>query len=189
MGRHSNLPGFFEDCKIIDISKLKGWGYIQPSIIKTGQLTWSSNGQQTAKIGIAVALDEVTGTLTLNYTCNNEPICYKVQLISKPANIGNGLLWFFVCPKTGRVCRKLHLGDKYFLHRTAFTGYIYELQTWSAKTRYLYKTPIYLEVKADSIYDQIYTKHFKKYYNGKPTKQYVRLLKQIGERPNKYAIK
>jgi hypothetical protein len=61
---------------------------------------------------------------------------------------------------------------------------MYELQTWGRNTRWESKT-LYLPLIADNIYDQIYTKHFKKYYNGKPTKKYVSLLKKIGERPEK----
>jgi hypothetical protein len=64
---------------------------------------------------------------------------------------------------------------------------MYELQTWSSNTRYLSKTPMYLEIKADNIYDQIYTRHFKKYYKGKPTKRYISLLEKIRERPESAA--
>lgn len=183
MGRHSTVPDLFEDCKTISITKLKGWGYINPNSVRSGTLTWSNNWGETGNIGISIDMNEYSGTITLNYNCDKEPVNYKVRIISRMANIHNGLLWFFVCPITGKVCRKLHLGDKYFLHRTAFRGYVYELQTWSENTRYLAFTPMYLEMKADGIYEQIYSKHFKKYYRGKPTKRYVSLLKKIRERP------
>lgn len=183
MGRHSTVPDLFEDCKTICITKLRGWGYICPYAVRTGTITWSRNGVETSSIGIKILMDQFSGSITFNYSVDKEPVNYEINIISRPANIGNGLQWFFVCPKTGRVCRKLHLGHKYFLHRTAFNGYMYELQTWSKNTRYLAYTPMYLEMKADGIYEQIYTKHFKKYYNGKPTKRYVNLLKKIRERP------
>jgi len=31
----------------------------------------------------------------------------------------------------------------------------------------------------DKVYEEIYSKHFKKQYNGKPTKRYLKLLKQV----------
>ncbi|MCP4442054.1 MAG: hypothetical protein GY810_24355, partial [Aureispira sp.] len=32
---------------------------------------------------------------------------------------------------------------------------------------------------SEKAYEEIYSKHFKKYYNGKPTKRYKRLLQKI----------
>ena len=183
MGRHSTIPDLYDDCKTISITALKRWGYLDTNNYKSGNITWSRGDRETGKIGIAVKMNEDGGTLTLNYICDKEPVNNQVEIISKRANIGNGRLWFFVCPQTGKPCRKLYLGNKYFLHRSTFRGYMYELQTWSNNTRHLLKTPMYLEIKADNIYEQIYTKHFKKYYNGKPTKRYVSLLKKIRKRP------
>jgi len=183
MGRHSGIPYLFDHCKTVNISKLKAWGYLHLFTCKSGTINWSRNGEQTDNIGILINIGESLGSLSFDYTYDNEPVKYDVQIISKQANIGQGLLWFFVCPKTGKHCRILHLSGKYFIHRTALKGYLYETQTYSSNTRHLLKTPMYLEVKADGIYDQIYKKHFKKYYKGKPTKRYLSLLKKIGERP------
>jgi hypothetical protein len=33
--------------------------------------------------------------------------------------------------------------------------------------------------KLDGLYEQLYSKHFKMHYNGKPTKRYLRLIQQI----------
>lgn len=34
-------------------------------------------------------------------------------------------------------------------------------------------------MKTDKLYSELYSKHFTKYYNGKPTKKYLKLKKQI----------
>lgn len=183
MGRHSTVPELFDYCKIISITKLKKWGYIKPNQSINGNIIWSRNNVETSSVHIAVKMSDEYGDLTLNYRCGGINIDYSVEIISRPANIGNGLLWFFVCPHTGAVCRKLHFGGKYFLHRSAYPDFLYELQTWSKTARYEYKTPMYLEMRADGVYDQIYRKHFKKYYNGKPTKKFVSLLKKIEKIP------
>ena len=33
--------------------------------------------------------------------------------------------------------------------------------------------------ESDKCYDEIYSKHFKKHYNGKPTKRYLKLMRKI----------
>lgn len=92
--------------------------------------------------------------------------------------IGNGLIWYFVCPKTGNRCRKLYLVDGYFYHRGAFSGCFYEKQTYSRNTRSLCKQyESYFGVEQS--YEKIYSKHFKKQYNGVPTKLYAKLLANI----------
>lgn len=107
--------------------------------------------------------------------------------------IGNGLIWYFVCPKTGNRCRKLYLVDGYFYHREAFTGCFYEKQTYSRAKRDLCKQyENYFGV--EQAYDKIYSKHFKKQYNAKPTKRFLKLQQSIlkGEGINEeqlYSIK
>lgn len=56
-----------------------------------------------------------------------------------------------------------------------FMGCMYQLQTWSKNTR---REAVYWnrEFNYDKVYSQIYKMYFKKYYNGKPTKRYLRLL-------------
>ena len=36
----------------------------------------------------------------------------------------------------------------------------------------------------DKIYKELYGKHFKKFYNGKPTKRYLKLLSKIKQAEN-----
>jgi hypothetical protein len=57
-------------------------------------------------------------------------------------------------------------------------GCIYEKQTQSKKYRYLDKT-LGVYYRADQLFEQLYKKHFKKHYAGKPTKKYLKLIKQI----------
>jgi len=186
MGRHSTIPDLFDDCRTVSITKLKAWGYIIPHYKTPGTIHWSIDGVQTGAIGILVDMDYDSGSITFDYNCNKEPVNYKVSIISKPSNLGNGRVWFFVCPRTGKYCRKLHLAGKYFLHRTALSGYMYEVQTMSKTHRMLTKS-VYRDLINEKYYEEIYSKHFKKYYNGKPTKRYLALLKRVGEQPGKYA--
>jgi len=66
------------------------------------------------------------------------------------------------------------------LHRTAFRGCMYDSQTKSKKWREMeILFGSYFDI--DKYYEQLYSKHFKKFYNGKPTKRYLKLLKKISE--------
>jgi hypothetical protein len=94
------------------------------------------------------------------------------------SNIGNGRVWYFLCPHTGKRCRKLYLADTYFLHREAFKGCMYEKQTYSKIVRQQFK--LWEKVFcSDKIYEQMYKKYFKKQYAGKPTKKYLNLLEKL----------
>jgi hypothetical protein len=55
---------------------------------------------------------------------------------------------------------------------------MYEKQTQSKKSRYLDKT-LGVYFLTDQLFEQLYKKHFKKQYAGKPTKKYLRIMEQI----------
>jgi hypothetical protein len=55
---------------------------------------------------------------------------------------------------------------------------MYEKQTYSKYGRSLDQT-FGAYFGTDKAYEKIYSKHFKKFYAGKPTKKYLKLLQQI----------
>ena len=60
---------------------------------------------------------------------------------------------------------------------------MYETQTQNKKYRQLDKTlGAYFII--DDLYSQLYQKHFKKTYAGKPTKKYLRIMEQIQRAKN-----
>jgi len=180
MPKFPTFPTLYNECKQLSISSLKRWGYLTPGPCKSGTITWSRGEDERkevmGEIGIKTNMSADSPYIELNYACNSKSINYQVQLISIPSNIGKGKVWFFICPSTGKRCRKLYLADTYFYHRSAFRGCMYETQTYSQKNRRLFN--LYdTAFGADKAYEQIYSKHFKKYYKGKPTKRYSKLLK------------
>ena len=178
MPKQYTFPSLYDECKTLSIAFLKQYGYLEPDSIKSGLVHWSRNGERYASIGIAVNTFAERPYLELDYKCNGEPIKYKVYLVSVSSNIGKGKVWYFVCPNTGKRCRKLYMINTYFLHRSAFRGAMYEQQTYSKNARQQIK--VYRRYfETDIIYDQIYSKHFKKQYAGKPTKRYLKLLKKL----------
>ena len=126
-----------ENCSTISITKLKEWGYLNNGI-KSGVISWSISGEVHSRIGIKSTILEHVQYITLAYTQNGESINYNVRLISIPSNLGKGDVLYFLCPTTGKRCRKLYRISKYFLHREAFKHLYYEKQIESKKSRYLH---------------------------------------------------
>jgi hypothetical protein len=163
----------------LKISRLREWGYLKKDNWFNASITWNCNlgWRPQVEIGLIVSiLDEPH--IILNYQYKGEKIRYRVDLVSVPSNLGKGVLWYFVCPKTGKRCRVLHLVGKYFYHRTAFENVCYWSETFSNKNKGKYKDLLKFN-KREKAFDILYSKNFKSHYNGKPTKRYVELLKWI----------
>ena len=111
-------------------------------------------------------------------TFGNEHRNYKVGLVQKKSNLGSGIIWYFLCPCTNKRCRKLYSIDGYILHRKAFKDCMYQSQTHSKKYRQLDKT-LGVQFRVKTLYEELNKKHFKKFYGGKPTKRYLRIMEQI----------
>ena len=183
MGRYANFPTTIEDLRSFDIKFLTQKNYIKPNANVGGQIIWTSKNGSKNTIGITSNTDLTHGYLILDYTHNNtNEINYRIQLITRPSNLGTGLLWFFVCPFTNKVCRKLHLINGYFQHRTANPHLMYSDQIECKRWRKWNKT--FAHEYNDGLYDELYGKHFKPYYKGKITKRYARLLKRMEQRNN-----
>lgn len=178
MPKPYTFPTLYDDLKTVSVSFLARHGYLKPNQQQRGVLTWSRNGNTTGSISIFVNTQSESPYLELDYKCNEVPIKYCIKLITAPSNLGKGVVWYFVCPHTGKRCRKLYLAETYFYHRLAFNGLMYEKQTQSKKYRHLDKT-MGLVFQTDRLFEQLYKKHFKKQYAGKPTKKYLKLTKQI----------
>ena len=178
MPKPHTFPTLYDEVKTVSITFLTKHGYLKPNQLKVGSVHWSRNGENIGSISIRVCTHSENLFLEFDYKCNQVPIKYKVQLVSVPSNLGKGVIWYFVCPRTGKRCRKLYLADTYFYHREAFKGCMYEKQTQSKKSRYLDKM-IGAYFKTDQLFEQLYKKHFKKQYAGKPTKKYLKLTQQI----------
>ncbi|MFD2246364.1 hypothetical protein [Pontibacter ruber] len=180
MAKTPTFPTLFDDVLQFSVTDLKKWSYLKSNQYKSGVITWSRNSQKTGSISIAVNSRADSPYLELDYTHNGQPINYRVQLVTVPSNIGKGWIWYFLCPHTGKRCRKLYSVGAKFLHREAFTGCMYESQTYSQKNRVLFR--MYEKAfGSDGLYEQLSRKHFRRTYAGKPTKRFVKLIQQIRE--------
>ena len=177
MGRYS-FPTLYDEVLQVSISMLREWDYLKPGHWKSGTITWSRNGNKTGSIGISVHMDEESPYVELDYKYNDEPRNYRIRLVSVPSNLGIGKVWYFLCPQTGKRCRKLYSVGGWFLHREAFNGVYYDSQIRSKQMRYYDKMfgPMY---QTDRLYGELHKPYFKRYYNGQPTKRYIRINKKL----------
>lgn len=180
MPKPHTFPTLYNEALQINISNLKDWGYLLPGQIKSGIINWSSNGTPTACISIQVNTHNVQPYIELEYKYRGEPRKYKVFLTSTPSNLKLGEIWYFICPQTKKLCRKLYLIGGYFFHREAFTGCMYEAQTHSKKERFLKR---FIDWELGQA-EELNSRYFKCYYAGKPTKRYIRILKRHRKRQN-----
>lgn len=178
MAKPYTFPTLYNEALQINISKLKGWGYLDLKQIKSGKLNWSRKGNPIGSISIQVNTQNEQPYIELDYKYKDEPRKYKAYLTKILSNLNRGEIWYFICPQTKKRCRKLYLIGGYFLHREAFNGCMYETQTESKRYRQLDKT-FGAYFKSENLYSELYKKHFKKSYAGKPTKKYLRITEQI----------
>lgn len=177
MAKPSTHPTLYDNALQMSIKKLNEWGYLKRGEKFRTQLNWSRNGNLIGSIIIQVNTMSEQPYIELDYKFRDEPRKYKVKLVCVPSNLGKGVIWYFLCTETNKRCRILYSIGGYFLHREAFNGCMYESQTQSKKERSINKIGLYFQT--DKLYNEIYSKHFKKWYNGKPTKRYLRLMNKI----------
>lgn len=180
MPKQHTFPRLFNELKTVTISLLRKEGYLKPDCVVTGTVYWTRGNERTGTISVKAIMEKGNQCIILDYNYNDKPINYTVQLVSMPSNIGKGVIWYFICPHTRKRCRKLYLSNGYFYHRDAIRGCMYETQTYSQYSRFLCGQYDKL-FASDNAYKQLYSKYFTKQYNGKPTKKYLRILKQIAD--------
>ena len=178
MPKNPTYPTLFDECMAISISDLLRWGYLELLSSKSGIITWTRRDKPTGSIFIATNAHGEIPYLEFDYLYDNRPIKYRVELVTVPSNVGKGVYWFFICPHTGKRCRKLYLIDGYFYHRSAFRGCMYEKQTYSTSKRDMDRA-LELLFGSAKLYEQIHSKHFKQYYAGAATKRYKKIWSKI----------
>lgn len=178
MPKSSTFPTLYDECKAVSITFRKKYGYLVPNQWKSGSVQWSRDGNKTGSITVQVNTFSKSPYIELDCRCNKVPIKYRVALISVTSNLGKGAVWYFICPRTGKRCRKLYLVDTHFYHGSAFKGCFYEKQTYSHNNRALYKSFESI-FGTEKLYEQLYCQNFKKTYKGKKTARYRKLIEKL----------
>lgn len=170
-----------EDLWCFNISSLTKRGLlIDNSFSNEVTVKLKKNGISEAGFSLSVNIFSGFGNIDFSYSYYGAIKKYTVEVVSRPSNLGKGVVWFFICPVTKKVCRKLYFHKGLFLHRTAFPEILYEQQKLSKRYRKLDKT---MKMALDeSIYQEFYQKHLKTHYKGKLTRRFERITKKLAEK-------
>lgn len=141
----------------------------------TGSVIWTIGDEVASIIDYRLVTNSFPPMLFLDYTCAGLDVSQEIELVAIPSNLKNGYYWNFICPISGRHCKKLHLIRGLFQHRTALPGVFYRKQVRG-------KCPLvrYAD-EHDAIIDILEaTKqpYFREYYAGKPTRRCLRMLRK-----------
>ena len=79
MPKPHTFPTLYNEALQIHISKLKGWGYLDPKQIKSGTVNWSRNGNPTGSISIQ-AKKEITSVALSSATSDKYGATFSQQL-------------------------------------------------------------------------------------------------------------
>lgn len=177
MPKFSTNPIILDNVLQLNITYLKQCNYFEPNQLQSRVISWIKEGEVISSITIMVNTENNLPFITLNYNYENKQICYSINIISKESNLNKGEILYFQCPVTNKLCRKLYFINGCFLHREAMKGTMYHIQTESKQHRAI--TRKYKVTWKGNGYDQLNQKYFKAFYNGKPTKKYLRIVRKI----------
>lgn len=167
-------------CLRLQVLKQQGYltppGRLQPI---TYQL--SPTGSVSLHIQFEEEEEPTSGWLRLSYTHSSGLIHQVISLSCQPSNLGRGGgVWYAICPHTGRRCRVLFMGSRYFGSRWAIEGGLYQSQRISKSERGFisYRRKLrQLEELMSLTHTWLCKPHSKRSYGGKLTRPMQRYLK------------
>lgn len=172
------IPTLYNDVLQLKLSTLSRDGWINEKPYNSCFYHWMIGEKERGCVGVEIYSFLEFKYVKLDYLYKGIKRNYQIKLISIPSNLGIGKVWYFLCPLTGKRCRKLYCVNGFFYHREAFTGCLYESQIYSKKYR-RYDKYYGSYFKLDYLYQQLHKKYFKKYYRGKPTNRYSKIMNEM----------
>lgn len=125
-----------DDYLTLSVADLKRMGFLKPDALVRGNIRFTVGNKERAAVGAATDTRGVP-VFKLAYLYNGEPIDTTIYLRWKRSNLNpnstNGY-YYFVCPVTGKMCRKLYIVNGRFVSRQAFNP-MYKQQTYSHRRR------------------------------------------------------
>lgn len=163
----------YDDYLTLDLTKCKALGYFVPNATAEGVITWHRGSTKVAAVRLRT--DTVNNKVYLAYnTTNGEERQQAIWLRWQSSNLNIEGYYYFVCPVTGRSCRKLYFVDGRFISRFAFKA-LYEAQTRSHAQRKSIWRFLASVSELENLAEQ---PHRKRTYKGKLT-PYARKVQKI----------
>jgi hypothetical protein len=179
MPKPSTYPTLIEQEKTLTTSYLSKCGYFNAEYKATGYTGWTSNRTKDLDIRITSIMEENKVRVILNFIdFNSEPVEQTIYLTSKVSNLGTGLIWFFICPFTGAICRNLIFVNNRFMHRSNLINAMYGSQAESKYWRKIFQLQPNIPT-TNKILDEPNKPYYKRYYKGQLTKRYQKYLSTV----------
>lgn len=162
----SNTPTI-EDLLTLTVTDLKRLGFLRKGDKHNGGVQWERGGERIASIYVITDCTGELGKCRLVYQHPNDKITdYTLYLRFKQSNLNDQQgFYYFVCPVTGRSCRKLYLVGERFISRYAFRS-LYAKQRYSKAQR----AELLTVLREWNQYEQLAAQPYRKTtYRGKPT--------------------
>lgn len=175
MGRDNTGAWTTRQAIRIELAYLLKNGYIRKNCEISANLSWTDG----SKINIETMYSEKEKYIRLVYTVTSKQTCekidydYKIELITKPSNLGKGEIIFFKCPESSKSCRILYrcYGSHTWKSRTAYKQRIYYPLQIMEKLAY----PNLNYWKKDEQINSLRKKWLKPIYQGKKTKTMLKI--------------
>ncbi|MBZ5859448.1 hypothetical protein [Flavihumibacter profundi] len=137
----------------------------------------TGNKELAASMQISVNIDTNTDNdyAEVKFSIKGRPITQSIKLVAKKAPIGKGVVYYFKCPITGSLRRKLYLYEGRFVSKLAINNPHYLSQIQSSTERNTSKELKQL-IRLQNTAKQVTRKYFKVYYAGNLTKRYMRSM-------------
>lgn len=168
------------DLLSLSVTDCKQLGYFRPNAKTSGIINFSRGGSCIASIGFATDTTQTVPVALFSYTLNGTPVDFFLSLRFCPSHLNNGTGYYlFVCPESGRSCRKLYFVGGRFVSRFALSKPRYESQTRTRRD----KTGGVFRYMADLFaFDKLTCQpHRKRTYRGKLTR-YGRKVEKFAAR-------
>ena len=151
---------------VISITALKANGLLKPNRKQAGEIYWNRGGvPRAASMGVVTDTTHEVATVRFVYDHDGHTNDETVLLRWKQSNLNNGGFYYFICPVSGRSCRKLYFVGGRFVSRFAFRA-LYESQTVGPSER---GNVWYQFAKFCEYEDLLAQPYRKETYNGKLT--------------------
>jgi hypothetical protein len=190
MGRTYRTKTTVNESLCLRITELtKKYRVLKDNSVSTQSMQWSSRGEKIGSISYTIdTTDSNYYFIRLFYknTNNNNgettDMDYKIELVKVKSNLpdNKGFRWYFVCPKTFKLCTLLVCSGKYFRSRDKSYVY-YNCQTQSKNQRVLDMSHKYSYQELQNSELDFKSGKCRKYYKGVYTKNYTKLQQKYSK--------
>lgn len=173
----STNPNIIDECLCLRIGGF--YPFIKQQTISDCVTTWS-NGERLKSIVNSSNKDlllchdgrevriPANAVALVRQTANGLQIADVILIVPRESNLKNGDIWFWECPVTRNLCRKLYLYHGRFVSRYAIPNKFYKKQVQSKHLRNLIRLVDVMDM------DENFPKNAKKHYRRKPTSRWIK---------------